>query len=285
MKRWLILDVHYLCHRAFHTTHGLTHNEKATGVVLQFLKSIASLKDELRSDRIAFCFEHPHLFRRDVYPTYKQKRKTVERTDEEKVAYQGLVLQISELQKRYLPKIGFKNIFASQGMESDDVMAEIAATYGKDDEVVLVTADHDLYQCLAPNVMIYNPQKQMLLTEEWFVNKYGIRPGQWAVVKAIAGCLSDEVEGIRGVGEITALKYVRQELKHDSKVYKSIVSQEGRRIVRRNKQLVKLPYEGCPTPLLVDDKIDRKGWAEVCRLLGMKSIINNLPIATRRLRQ
>jgi len=65
--RWLILDVHYLAHRAFHSTRELVDDEKVC-VMFGFLKFLTFLKDEFGTDRIAFCFEHRHLFRRDVYP-------------------------------------------------------------------------------------------------------------------------------------------------------------------------------------------------------------------------
>jgi len=289
LKTWLVLDVHYLCHRAFHSTQSLSFKDRPTGVVFGFLKSISALKDEFETDRIIFCFESRHLLRRDIYPSYKQKRNTTERTDEERVAYEGLALQISELRRRYLPRIGFKNIFSFRGYESDDVMAEIArSSYceddRKDEEIVLVTADNDMLQCLSSNVRMYSPQKRKLMTDVWFQKHYGIKPSQWAMVKAIAGCSSDEVEGIKGVGELTALKYVRRELPTASVAYQAITSPKGKEIVRRNRTLVELPYKGCPTPDLIEDEVDRGGWREVCGMLGMRSIASHPPIATRKRR-
>jgi DNA polymerase-1 len=282
MKRWLILDVHYLCHRAFHSTQNLTHNQKGSGVVFGFLKSITHLKDEFGTDNVAFCFEHPHLFRRDIYPQYKRKRATVERTDEEKVLYESLIIQISELQKRYLPRIGFKNIFSYRGMESDDTMARIAETYKEEAEIILVTADNDMLQCLDDNVIIWNPATRKRKTVEWFEREYKMDPRKWAVVKAIAGCSSDEVEGIKGVGEKTAVKFLQGNLPTKSKAYQSILSPQGKAIVRRNRALVRLPYEGCPTPALVEDEVNRAGWRDVCGMLGMRSIASTPPIATRK---
>jgi 5'-3' exonuclease len=281
MKRWLVLDVHYLCHRAFHSTQNLHYKEKSSGVVFGFLKSITHLKDEFQTDNIVFCFEHPHLFRRDVYPQYKRKRATVERTDEERVSYESLVIQISELRKRYLPRIGFKNIFSFRGMESDDIMAEIADTYKEEAEIILVTADNDMLQCLDDNVTIWNPATRKLKTAPWFEKEYGMDARKWAIVKAIAGCSSDEVEGIKGVGEKTAVKYLLGMLPVKSKAFQSIVSSQGKAMVRRNRALVRLPYEGCPTPTLIEDEVNRAGWRDVCGLLGMRSIASHPPIATR----
>ena len=274
----LVLDVHYLMHRAYHSTQELSWKGKLTGAIFGFLKSLTFLKDEFQTDRIAFCFEHPHLFRWDIYPAYK-RRRMAKKTEEERKASHHLTIQICELRKRYLPKIGFKNIFCYDGMESDDIMAAIART--STDEVVLVTADHDLFQCLRSNVMMYSPQARILWTEERFTSEYGIPPWKWAVVKAMAGCSGDEVEGIKGIGESTAIRYLRGELKLSSQAYQAIVSAKNRAIVRRNRALVALPFEGCPVPDLQEDEVDTKGWREVCAELGMRTLAGRPPIATR----
>ena len=283
MTPLLVLDVHYLCHRAFHTMKELSFRGEATGVIFGFLKSLTLLKDEFGTDRVAFCFEHSHLLRRDVYPAYKRHRHQEQRTQEEQEARASLAGQIRQLRKQYLPRIGFKNVFCFDGYESDDIMAVLAhATKPHEEETILVTADSDLYQCLSPWVSIYSPQKQKMLTGDWFVCKYYIQPPQWAQVKALAGCATDEVKGIPGVGEATALRYLQGELKESSKAFQSIRSGEGLKIQKRNRRLVKLPYAECPTPVLREDCIDAREWRAVCAELGMRSLAGRAPIATRR---
>lgn len=283
MKSWLVLDTHYLCHRAFHTTLNLSWKERPTGVIFSFLKSIAFLKDEFQTDHVVFCFEHPKLFRKIDFPEYKIHRNQPKRDRHEVKAHGELCSQIDLLRDVYLPQIGFKNIFCVEGYESDDVMAAIASCASHRDEVILVTADTDLYQCLDDHVMMYSPAKRAVITKTKFIREYGILPHQWAVLKAITGCATDEVPGIKGIGQTTALRYLRQELKPDSKQYKLIHSAESKAIVRRNKRLVKLPYEGCQAPALVEDKISRQGWLDVCAKLGMKSIAQHPPVSTKKL--
>lgn len=276
----LVLDVHYLCHRAFHTQGHLSWEGISTGVIFGFLKDIPRLKDELRTDRVAFCFEHKESYRCSLFPGYKCKRRAF-KTDKEKEAYGSLQSQIQLLRTKYLPVIGFKNIFCFPGMESDDIMAEIAKK--EKGEVILVTADSDLYQCLSPTVSIYNPHKQVRFDDIWFKKIYQIDPRDWAIVKAVAGCSTDNVPGVGGVGEKTALKFLKGELPKTSKAYHSIMSPSGKFTVRRNRQLVELPFEGCPTPVIQKDDITRKGWKDVCSQLGMKSIAGAPPILTNKL--
>lgn len=270
MSELLVLDVHLLCHRAFHTMKNLSWEGKATGVIFGFLKTLNFLRDELQTDQFAFCFEHPHLYRKDIYPAYKQKRAE-QRTPEEKRARKELSRQIGLLRERYLPMIGFRNIHYVYGYESDDLMAEIAELHLRG-EVILVTSDSDLFQCLKPDVSIYSPSAGRVLTKAWFEKKYGIHPLQWARVKAIAGCATDEVKGIPRIGELTALKFLRGELKESSAAYKAIDSARGQAIAHRNRRLVRLPFEDCPTPIMQRDRLSKKGWEEVCDELGMKSL-------------
>lgn len=282
MQPLLVIDVSYMCHRAFHTTRGLSYKGNETGVIFGFLKSIGALKDEFQTDRIAFCFDSPHLLRRDIYPAYKKRRQD-NRTEEEQKAYGALQYQILKLWEHYLPMIGFKNVFRHDGYEADDLLAVIADSVEVEDgEVILVTADQDLLQCLDANVWMYSPAKAKLYGWETFVVNYGIGPFQWARVKAIAGCSGDGIKGIKGIGEKTALKFVQGKLPQDSKAYQSIFSKQGKAIVRRNRKLVQLPFEGCPVPVIKEDGINEEGWKEVCATLGMRTLAGRPPIASRR---
>lgn len=287
MKPLLILDCHYLCHRAFHAQRDLSFHGIATGVIYGFLKQIGHLKETFQTDRVAFCFEGTTLYRRVDFPEYKMKRISAEAGDPEKTKARGdLCRQIDALRIHYLRQIGFRNIFYYPGWESDDIMGRMAKKAAPDDEVILVTSDADMYQLLRPNVLMYCPTKKRLLTEDWFRRSYGIRPWQWAMVKAMAGCSSDGVPGIPGVGEITALKFIKKELPKTSAIYKVITSPEAAEIVQRNRQLVELPYENVPTPTPEWDDTERisaKGWNDVCVRLGIKSMIGRAPVFSRRM--
>lgn len=273
----LVLDAHFLCHRAFHSLLRLSWGNEATGVVFGFLKGIRELEEEFNTDKIVFCFEGQDLKRKDIYPDYKKRRDRNAESTEDQKARADLVLQIQKLRMEYLPRIGFKNIFRYPGYESDDTMAAIAYNYPSF-KVMLVTADSDMFQCLQENVSVYSPQKQKIHTVHWFKKTYKIEPREWAIVKALSGCASDNVKGIKGIGEATALKFIRRQLPSGSRAFQAIFCKEAKAIVRRNRELVKLPFEGCPVPRIVPDKISKHGWMSVCEQLGMKSIAGRPPL-------
>lgn len=286
MKPLLVFDCHYLCHRAFHAQKDLSFHGIATGVIYGFLKQIGHLKDTFQTDRIAFCFEDARSYRQIFFRGYKEKRRH-ESEDPLKTKARGdLCRQIDALRSSYLRQIGFRNIYYYPGWESDDIMARIAKTAEPDDEVILVTSDADMYQLLAPNVLMYCPNKRKLLTEEWFRQSYGIQPWQWAMVKAMAGCQTDGVPGIPGVGEVTAVKFIRKQLPKTAAIYKTIMSERSAEIVKRNRSLVELPLADPPTPTPEWDDgelISTKGWNDVCTRLGIKSMIGRAPVFNRKM--
>src|SRR5690606_23731011 len=103
------------CHRAFHSQGHLSWKGTASGVVFGFLRTISDLHENYPDRQIVFCFEGHKLYRKSIYSEYKNKRRV--KTPEEQRAYDELSIQITEIEKRYLPQIGFKNIFRFHGYE------------------------------------------------------------------------------------------------------------------------------------------------------------------------
>jgi 5'-3' exonuclease len=149
--------------------------------------------------------------------------------------------QFDDLIEDVLPGMGFKNVFDQNGYEADDLIAWIVNRFPEN--YVIVSSDEDLWQLLRKErgLEISQWNYKELMTEEKFTKKYGLHPRQWAEVKAIAGCSSDNVEGIRGVGEPTAVKFLNKVLK-DGKAKKAI--EQGQAVIDRNWNLVTLPFSG-----------------------------------------
>ena len=101
------------------------------------------------------------------------------------------------------------------------------------------------------------------------------------VVKIIAGCSTDEVPGVPGVGEKTAIKYLTGELDKHTKTFKKIATSASFPLYARNRKLIKLPMEGTHRFRLQDDELSEEGWRQVTKLLGMRSIRDRMPFYTR----
>ncbi len=179
--------------------------------------------------------------------------------------------QFNLLRDHLLFEVGFQNVFVKTGFEADDLMARLAATQGK---TTIVTGDEDLYQVLSPLVSIYSPGKKKEITKASFIQEYGITPEQWVEVKKIAGCTSDMIPGVPGVGEKTAIKYLRGELKETHKTYQAILA--STEIIERNDWLVRLPLPGTPQLQIRDDAVDGTGFRALCTRFGLFKLMNTI---------
>ena len=277
----IILDCNYLCHRAKHIFGDLTYDGNATGVIYGFLKSLSAFQDLFNTSNFVFCFDSRTSKRKEIYPEYKANRNKKEYTNEEIEFDKAFRKQIKKLRTTYLPMIGFKNIFIQRGYESDDLMAEICLHIKSDNEAVIITSDKDLYQCIRENISCYNPHTNKRMTYQGFKKEYDISSVDWHLIKAIAGCTTDNVKGVKGIGEKFAIKYLTGQLRTGKK-YLDIVSVEGVDIFNRNIHLVKLPMKGTKGCILKQDKLSESGWKEVIKLLGMKSIKDRMPFGRKR---
>lgn len=281
MKTWLLLDANFLCWRAFHSMGDLSHKAIKTGVIYGFLREIITMQDGFGTTNVAFCFDHKQPKRREELECYKAKRHATKRTEEEEEARADMRRQVDLLRTDYLPRIGYRNIFAQEGYEADDIIASLCMDLSDEDEAIIVSSDGDLYQLLRHNVMMHDPQKMRTHTLQSFTKRFGIEPKWWWRVLALKGCDTDEVPGIDGVGLKTALKWLRSELKPESKVFQRIASAAGRAIYKRNIPIVRLPYAGVEAFTLRPDKLSGDGYLSVCEELGIKSLQHRSPLTSR----
>jgi DNA polymerase-1 len=276
-KTWLILDVNNLCWRAFHSTGKLSFAGQGTGVIYGVLNEIRNLMDLHATSRIVFCFDHGENKRKAMSEGYKKSRaqKYLTMTPEEAEGHADLRRQIDALKKKHRPALGFKNVFYQDGYEADDVIASVVKNLPKGDEAVIVSSDKDLYQLLSPTVFMWHPVKKEMMTEESFREKWKLGPHWWPRIKAIAGCTSDDIKGVKGAGESKAAMYLRGELKKESKVRKDINAAKD--TVRANLKLVKLPMEGCRVFEVEEDEVKPRAWKALTQKLGMRSMVNRVP--------
>lgn len=223
---------------------------------------------------IVFCFDvGGTTARQALYPQYKQRRHTGEEyTQEEQEAKDDLQRQIRLLRRKYLPLIGFKNIFWQNGYECDDVIASlIKRSIRANDTVMIVSSDKDYRQLISSRVSLYSPQQGTHMGLQGFYKATGLtNPEDWARVLELAGCKTDEVPGIKGVGEATAIKFLTGELPKHTKAYKAIVNTD---IIKRNRALVRLPFKGTKVfKLIRDNKVTAKSFRPVFKKLGIKHL-------------
>lgn len=278
MRTWLILDCNYLCYRSYHAMGQLSFGDALTGVIFGFLRDIPIFEEVHTTDLIAFCFDYGRSIRCEIYPRYKANRRK-ELTDEQETSLRSMQKQMRLLRTKYLHRIGFRNVFLQKGYEADDLIASVVDNLPKGHHAVIVGSDHDLFQLISPRVSLWNPHQKKMYDIAWFRREFRLEPAQWVEVKALAGCTSDNVQGITGVGEKTAIKYLKGKLKPGTIAYERIVSNSA--LIKLNTRLVELPYKGTMKCKLRRDEVSKEGWSYVTTRLGMHSLTQTPLLSTR----
>lgn len=271
----LLIDSNGVGFQAACSLRGTEDEDIVQGTKFRFMKSILSYAKQFHSNRFVFCWDSRKNLRKFHYEGYKVKRND----DPEIRHIKKLCHPVFKLLRLdILPRCGFQNVFMQTGYESDDLIAQIVLDNEMrvtPKQLIIVSGDEDLFQLLTPNCSMYIPRKKLLYTVEDFEHDYGIPPSQWGTVKAIAGCKSDDVPGINGVGEQSVLKYLRGELNKSSSYYKKIQCKEGAETEEFFRKIVVLPMDGTKKIKLVKDKLDFHEFIRVCREYNFYSFRQN----------
>lgn len=269
---WLLIDATYLCHRAWHSVGHLAYRGVSTGVAFGFLAEMDRLQDRFGASSAVMAFDSggPGL-RSEILPTYKESRRVryAAEDDVKKDQRKDFYEQVKRLRTKQLPAMGYRNVLRYRGYEADDIVAAAADRLPDGDEAIIVTADNDMWQCIRPAVSWYSPATQTLVTNRSFSDRWRISPVMWASVKALAGCSTDDVPGIRGIGEVFAARWFAGTLKRDSKAWQKINA--NLHVHNENMPLVRLPFAGCPVPKLRPDELTDVSRAAVYNELGIRS--------------
>jgi len=233
----ILVDSTALCHIASYTVGELSDKDKPTGMMFGFLNQIFTIANEFNTNQFVFCWDSKKSYRREVYPEYKRNRHKDGMTEQEIELKKSFYRQNNFIRTTLLKRLGFQNSFICTGLEADDLLAYFAMRHPDN---IMVTNDNDLFQML-DYCDIYSSKTKSLLTAKEFIKKNGIKPSQWTMIKQIAGCDTDNVKGIEGIGIKRAIKYLQGGLK--GKFLDCIKSKEGQEIIVRNERLVKLPFE------------------------------------------
>jgi DNA polymerase-1 len=205
-SKFLIIDGSSLLHRAFYALPLLTNKQgEYTNAVYGLANMLNRVLNEIAPERLVVCFDKSRItFRNDFYAEYKGQRKPT--PVELKPQF--------ELAKRMLSaqSVVWEEI---EGFEADDIIGTLAKKAGKaGDEVIILTGDRDVLQLLDDNIKAMLTKQGITNTEIWdtakLYERYSLTPKQFIDLKGLMGDASDNIPGIPGVGEKTALKLLAQ---------------------------------------------------------------------------
>lgn len=200
----LAIDGNSIMNRAFYAIKSLS-NKKGffTNAITGFMNTYLKELETVRPDCVAVAFDlKAPTFRHKAVSSYKANRKGM--PDE-------LAMQMPKI-KEILSELGVK-IIEVEGYEADDILGTISDIFSRSgNECFILTGDRDSFQLIRENVTVRlaGIKETKVYTPERIMEEYGVEPEQMIDVKALMGDSSDNISGVKGIGQKTALSLIQK---------------------------------------------------------------------------
>ena len=200
----LIIDGNSIVNRAFYGIRALSNKKGVfTNAITGFFNILLKLQANFKPDGIAVAFDlKAPTFRHKLYTEYKGTRKPMP---------EELAMQMPYV-KQILAAMGIA-IVEQEGWEADDILGTIShAAELSGDAAIIATGDRDSFQLITDKVWVNlaGNKEDVLYTPEKIREAYGVEPKQMIEVKALMGDSSDNIPGVKGIGEKTALDLIQK---------------------------------------------------------------------------
>ncbi len=204
-KKFIIIDGNSFAYRAFYALPPLTTKD---GLEIQavygFFNMFLKILKDKNPDFISVAFDHPKpTFRHKLYEKYKIQREPMPES------LQSQMKIIKEITKK--SNIG---TFEIEGYEADDIIAALIfyLKQNKDLEILIASSDKDMIQLLSENVHIIKFTKEgyVEFTPEKVINEMEFKPEAIIDILSLMGDTSDNIPGVKGIGEKTAIKLIKE---------------------------------------------------------------------------
>lgn len=220
MKKFLIVDGNNIAFRAFYALPSLkTITGELTSVLYGFTNILVKILNEVKPDYIAVAFDKgKKTFRHKMYSEYKVTRTPTP---------DDLVVQMPKLKE--LLKAMKIPVLEDVEIEADDIIGILSKSF--DTKNIILSADKDVYQLINKNTYIMAPRNGVsqtaIIDENALYEMYALTPSQIVDFKALMGDSSDNIPGVKGVGEKTALSLLASYNSLDG-VYENIYNLKGK---------------------------------------------------------
>ena len=212
-NRVFLIDAHGLCYRAFYAVKALKNSKgQPTNAVFGFCNILRKMLKDCHPTHVAVCFDvGKQTHRQKKFADYKIQRQAMP---------DDLVVQI-DIIRDVVRAYGFP-VFEREGFEADDVMASLGLRFAKKNtDVFIATDDKDMAQLVNDHIKLYSPRQEKVIDVKDVVEKFGVTPGQITDYIALAGDPSDNIPGVKGIGEVGARKLL-EEFKSLEEIYQHV---------------------------------------------------------------
>lgn len=203
MKKTLyLIDGTAYIHRAYHAVRGLSNSKGLpTNAILGFTKMLIKLIEDKKPEYLVLLFDSKgKTFRHEIYEKYKANRPPMPEDMAVQIPYIKAVTEGFSIPVVEMP-----------GYEADDLIGTLAETAEKAGfAVVMVTGDKDFLQLVTENITLWDPMKEKQTDMEAVRKTFGLEPAQMLDVMGLSGDTSDNIPGVPGIGQKTALSLIQQ---------------------------------------------------------------------------
>lgn len=279
-----LIDATAFCYRAFYALRGLsTSFGQPTNAIYGFLAMLDKILKDNKPDYMAVCFDVSRdTFRQRKFSDYKIQRPPMP---------DGLAGQIPFI-KEIVASYGIA-LFQKEGFEADDIIATVnRKAKEKGMHTVIISSDKDILQLVDKDTAVFSPSKDGGVTydEKAVLERFGVPPERITDIIALMGDDVDNIPGVTGIGEKTAVALIKEFgsldnlLKHCEKIGKErlkLAIENEREKIKLNKELAVLDTNAELDFDLERVKIGSPDTKELLRLfkhLEFKSFLKNLPL-------
>lgn len=288
MNKVILVDGNNLLFRSYYATAysgNFMKNSKGfpTNALYGFINMINKIINDERPEYMLVAFDKGKTFRHDKYEDYKAGR--IEMPNELKQQF--------PVAKEILTNLGIK-WFEIDNYEADDIVGTLAKMIDEREDYkgLIVSSDKDLLQLITDKVTMkmLKTKDYVMMTKETFFETYGLTPEKMIDIKALQGDSSDNIPGVKGIGEKTALKLLQDygslEGVYDNVAYiKGAVATKlinGRDKAFESKDLVTI-YKEVPLGFTLEDTKLKKGNLEALKKnyedLEFYSFLKNMKVS------
>ena len=291
MKKIVLVDGNNLLFRSYYATAysgNFMKNSKGfpTNGLYGFVNMINKIINEEKPEYILVAFDKGKTFRHDKYEGYKAGR--IQMPDELKLQF--------PVAKEIMDALGIK-WFEIDNYEADDIIGTLSSQIDEKDgiyEALIVSSDKDLLQLISDNVTVklLKTKDHIIMTPDTFKEYYGIDPINMIDLKALQGDPSDNIPGVKGIGEKTAIKLL-QDYKTVEGIYENIDYIKGanqKKLLEdqekafESKELVTI-YKKVPLGFGIEDtkkqNINMESLKKIYENLEFYSFLKNMNIAKK----
>ncbi len=291
MSKFLIIDANSILNRAFYAIRPLTNADGLnTNGIYGFLNILLKELNDEKPDFIACAFDVSRVtFRTELYSEYKATRGATPEELKEQFEPLKKVLRAMNIEVLEMP-----------GFEADDIIGSVSKKCEKNGtDCVILTGDKDDLQLIGDNVFVKLIITRMgktdtnLMDKKALFEKYGLTPSQMVELKALMGDKSDNIPGVKGVGEVTGINLIKEYGTLEN-IYENIDNIKGslqnKLILEKENAFLSRELGTIKCDLEIDKEIkdfavkeyDKEALTEILKYLNFEKILERLSLTAKK---